>query len=436
MLLGPETLAILGFSMVLTFTTLIMTRRLSPMVSLILIPTVFALVGGFGGTMGPMMLDGIAKLAPTGVMLMFAILYFSIMNDSGLFTPLVEAIIRFSKGDPRKILVGTAVLALLVSLDGDGATTYLIVLTAMLPIYQRLKLNPLFLSAIAILSVGITNLVPWGGPTARAASALHLDPSVLFLPMLPAILGAACWVVVTAYVLGLWEKKRLGILIVPLAKETTAVLETDSQPFARPRKLLFNLLLTALLILLLILGTLPMPVLFMLGCAIALVINYPRQEDQKAQFAAHAASILFVVSLIFAAGIFTGVLFGTKMVDAMTQSILLLVSGSTGPHLPVITAMISIPMTFFISNDAFYFGMLPILTKVAGTYGISAAEMGRAALIGQPVHLLSPLVPSTYLLVNLSQVDFGTHQRFTLLWALVSCLVMLIIGLSTGVIPL
>lgn len=426
-------LSALGFMMVILFMAMIMTKRLSPMVALIVIPTLFAIFSGFGGSMGPMMQEGVKTLAPTGVMLMFAILYFGIMNDAGLFDPLVKATLRLAQGDPLKVLVGTAILALLVSLDGDGSTTYIIVLTAMLPLYQRLKLNPLFLSGIVMLAVGVTNIVPWGGPTAKAASALHLDTSELFLPMLPALAGCAVWVILSAYVLGLWERKRLGQL--PTVEMEEA--EEQAHPENRqPKNLAFNVILTFALVVMLILGTLPMAVLFMLAFALAVMVNYPKLEDQKARMAAYAPSILFVVSIIFAAGIFTGILSGTKMVDAMTHSILALVSSSTGPHLPVITGLISMPLTFFVSNETFYYGMLPILTRAAANYGISAAEMGRAAIVGQPVHILSPLVPSTYLLVNMAKVDFAEHQRFTILWAIVSCVVMLAIGLVVGVIPL
>ena len=140
--------------------------------------------------------------------------------------------------------------------------------------------------------------------------------------------------------------------------------------------------------------------------------------------------------MVFAAGIFTGILSGTKMVDAMAESVVHLIPPVLGPYLAPVTGILSIPFTFFISNDAFYYGVLPILAKAGSTYGISAVEIGRASLIGQPVHLLSPLVPSTYLLVGLCGVELDAHQRFTIKWALLSAMVLLGVGLVTTVIPL
>ncbi|WP_440604370.1 CitMHS family transporter [Bacillus sp. GB_SG_008] len=434
-------LAILGFAMVFVFMFLIMTRRMSALVALMLIPTLFALISGFYANVGPMMLAGVKNLAPTGIMLMFAILYFGIMIDSGLFDPAISRILKVVKGDPLKIVVGTAILTLLVSLDGDGTTTYMITVSAMYPLYKRLGMNPLILAGVVMLGAGVTNIIPWGGPTARAMSALGLDASQLFTPLIPALIGGVLWVIFVAYMLGKKERKRLGIVDIQFSTAEKAALTeqaatVEAYNYKRPKLLWINFLLTVTLMTCLIMEVLPLPVLFMIAFAIAVMINYPNLEQQKERIASHAGNVLAVVSLVFAAGIFTGILSGTKMVDAMAHSLVALIPDSLGPHLPIITAITSMPFTFFMSNDAYYFGVLPILTKAAASYGVSAAEMGRASLLGQPVHMLSPLVASTYLLVGMAKVDFGDHQRFTLKWAVGTTLFMLFIAILTGVISL
>ncbi|OON62223.1 citrate:proton symporter [Massilia sp. KIM] len=481
-------LTILAYSMVVVFMFLIMTKRLPALVALIVVPIAFGLIGGFGAELGPMMLSGIKNLAPTGVMLMFAILYFGIMIDAGLFDPVVRLILKLVQGDPMKIVVGTAALAMFISLDGDGATTYMITVSAMLPLYKRLGMSRLILACVIMLAGGVFNILPWGGPTARAASALGVDVSEIFLPMILPMAVTALWVLFVAYVLGLRERKRLGAVVlpreaIPVAAGMGALQpsyagmampahaapgagdEARAKPLAmaaggatsdgapgaggagpeialgepgtaRPRLIWVNFALTVLLLVLLILGALPLPVLFMIFFAVAIMINYPGLQQQKERLAAHAGNVLPVVSLIFAAGIFVGILQGTKMVDAIATSVIAAVPDWMGPYLAVITGLLSIPFTFFISNDAFYFGVVPVLAKAAEVYGITAAEIGRASIIGQPVHLLSPLVASTYLLVGMSEVEFGDHQRFTLLWSISAALVMLAAAVLFGVIPL
>ncbi|WPO99843.1 CitMHS family transporter [Pseudomonas sp. HR96] len=431
-------LTFLGFAMVICFMGLIMTRRLSALIALILVPILFALFGGFASKIGPMMLDGISKLAPTGVMLMFAILYFALMIDSGLFDPAVRKILKLVKGDPVKVSVGTAVLALVVSLDGDGATTYMICVAAMLPLYRRLGMSPRIMAGLIILAGGVMNMTPWGGPTARAASALRVDPSAIFVPMIPAMLAGVAAVLVIAWCYGRRERARLGELHLPGdSADGASDISVSQYPEARRPKLLwFNGLLTLALMAALIHGLLPLPVLFMIAFSIAMVVNYPDLNQQKERIAAHAGSVLAVSGLIFAAGIFTGILSGTGMVDAMSKSLLAVIPDALGPYMATITALVSMPFTFFMSNDAFYYGVLPVLTEAAAQYGISPVEMARASIVGQPVHLLSPLVPSTYLLVALAGIDFGDHQRFTLKWAVLVCLCIMLAALALGVFPL
>lgn len=436
------TLTLIAFAMVASFMALIMTKRVSALIALILVPTVFAVGAGFHAGLGDMMLDGVKSLAPTGVMLIFAILYFGLMIDVGLFDPLIKRIVSMVHGDPVRILMGTAVLALIVSLDGDGATTYMITVAAMLPLYKHLKMDVRKMACIIIMCGAVMNILPWGGPTARVATALKLDPGEVFVPMIPAMIVTAVWVLFLAYRFGLEERRRLAALPEDAIDEDASgdeiiAEDEDSHIEARrPRLLWFNLLLTAALMTALIMGALPLPILFMLAFAVALSVNYPSLDQQRERIASHAGNALAVAGLIFAAGIFTGILSGTKMVDAMAASVTSAVPDAMGPYLAPITALLSIPFTFFISNDAFYFGMLPILAESGAHYGISAAAIGRASLVGQQVHLLSPLVASTYLLVGMSGIEMGEHQRFTLKWALISCLVFMATCLVFGVFPL
>lgn len=435
-------LALLGFLMVATFMTLIMTKRMTPLAALITVPTIFALIAGFSSGLGEMMIGGIRDLAPTGVMLLFAILFFSIMTDTGLFDPLVNRLLRVVHGDHLKILVGTVVLCALVSLDGDGSTTYIITISALLPLYKRFEMNRLYLCCLLMSTSGVMNLTPWGGPTARAASALELDPATLFLPLIPGMIAGLAALIALAVWFGRRERARLGHVALKqkaaageAAGGFTPMAVSQFPEARRPRLRLFNGTLVILLLAGLVSGLLPLSVLMMLAFAIAMIVNYPGIADQKERIAAHAGNVLAVVSLIFAAGIFTGILSGTGMVDAMSRAVVGVIPPVLGPYMAPITAALSLPFTFFISNDAFYFGMLPILAEAGAHYGVSPISIARASLMGQPVHLLSPLVPSTYLLVSLAGVDLADHQRFTLIPAAAVCTVMTLVGMAVLAFP-
>lgn len=474
----PAVLVLLGFAMIAVFMVLIMTKKLTPVLALIIVPTVFGLFAGAGLGIGPMVMDSMKSMTSTAALLMFAIIYFGLMIDVGLFDPLVRFILRKLGNDPAKVVLGTAILAAAVSLDGDGSTTFILTTAAMLPVYLRLKMSPVVLTCVAGLANGTMNILPWGGPTARAATALKLDVNDVFVPMIPSLIAGLVVVFVFSWLLGLQERNRLRAVAPeiwaegvefgggtgsrrkstrpsggnPAGTGSVAVLErtevlVDDRDSAmadtaldpnratlRPKLFWFNLGLTVAVMVTLVANIIPLPFVFMVGSAIALLVNFPKVKDQGAQLIAHAPSIVAVVSMVMAAAVLTGVLNGTGMVKAMSEWLVQIIPADMGPFMAIITGVLSIPMTFFMSNDAFYFGVLPVLSETAAHYGVTAADMARASITGQPFHLQSPLVPAILLLVSLAKVDLGDHHKKVLWRTAVISLVMLAVGVLTGAI--
>ncbi|MBD9728310.1 CitMHS family transporter [Streptomyces caniscabiei] len=491
-------LTILGFAMIATFLVLIMMKKMSPIAALVLIPALFCVFVGKGAQLGDYVIEGVGNLAPTAAMLMFAIVYFGLMIDVGLFDPIVRGILKFCKADPLRIVVGTALLAAIVSLDGDGSTTFMITVSAMYPLYKRLKMSLVVMTGVAATANGVMNTLPWGGPTARAATALKLDAGDIFVPMIPALAVGLLFVFVLAYFLGLRERKRLGVLSLDEVLEqekivkdeetsgseetvlvgagassaagsgsgsasgddkvrttkstggagsgTDADAEDDdaddvrlqgldpNRPTLRPKLYWFNALLTVSLLTAMIMEWLPIPVLFILGAALALTVNFPHIPDQKARLAAHADNVLNVSGMVFAAAVFTGVLQGTGMVDSMAKWIVDGIPAGMGPHMALVTGFLSLPLTYFMSNDGFYFGVLPVLAEAGAAHGVSPLEIARASLVGQPLHMSSPLVPAVYVLVGMAKVEFGDHTKFVVKWAAATSLIILGAGVLFGII--
>lgn len=428
-------LMLLGFAMVASFMVLIMTRRLSALVALILTPMVFGLLAGHGVDMGAMAVEGVAKLAPTATLLLFAVLYFGIMIDAGLFDPLVNRVLRVVGDDPVRIALGTAAVALTVALDGDGATTALITITAFLPVYRRVGMNPLVLAVILGSASTVMNMFPWGGPSGRAAAALGIDPAAVFVPLLPTIAAGVLATLAIAWRLGHTERRRLaqGVPLPPGSEGVSLAYERDPAA-CRPRLVWVNLALTLFVLASAITHVLPLALVFMGGFALALVINYPSLADQRARLRAHAENALPIVLLILAAGVFTGIMAGTGMIDAMAKGVMVVVPEALGPWLGVVTAFLSIPFQFVLSNDAYYFGVVPVIAQTAANYGVSPEVIARASLLGLPVHGLSPLVAAIYLVSSLLGAEVGAMQRFGLKWAALLCLVLIAAAVATGAI--
>ncbi|WP_019537232.1 CitMHS family transporter [Paenibacillus ginsengihumi] len=435
-------LTFLGISMVIVFTYLIMAKKLSPVTALVVVPIVFAVCGGFGLELGDMMLDGIKQVAPSAVLLLFAILFFGILIDAGLFDPLINKIMKFVKGDPVKIAIGTAIIAMTVALDGDGTTTHMITISAMLALYLRINMNPLVLATISMLSVSImSGMTPWGGPATRAIASLGLDANEFFLPILPTMLSGMVSILFISYVLGKKEREKIGIIPVREVShnelqlsEAAASVHALKDHLKRPHLRWVNFLLAMAVMVMLVTGFIPASVLFLIGFVIAVMINYPNLEQQKERILSHAGNALTVVLLVFAAGIFSGIFSGTKMVGAISNALVAIIPESVGTLFPLVVAITSMPFTFVLSNDAYYFGVLPILAEAGGAYGANPLEIARASVLGQPVHFLSPLVASTLLLVGMVKTDIGEFQRYAFKWTLLCSIVIIAVAFLTGAI--
>ncbi|QIG78761.1 CitMHS family transporter [Stakelama tenebrarum] len=428
-------LALLGFATVAAFIILIMTRRLSAIVALIAIPIVAGLLAPGQADLGGMIVEGILQVAPIALLLSFAILFFGIMMDAGLFDPLVRRILHLVGNDPLRIAIGTAALSALVSVDGDGTTTALIVITALLPVYRSIGMNPLILATLLGSTNAIMNFVPWGGPAARAAAALKIDLlSDLFLPLLPAMAAGMLAAFGLAWWFGVTERRRLGWQ--PAAMQHGAAVEHESPPERRPHLFWPNLLLTLALMAGMFTGIASLPVLMMGAFAIAVTLNYPNLQAQRERINAHANNVVMVALLIFAAGSLTGIMDGTGMLDAMAQALVHGIPDAMGPYLAPVTAVLSLPITFLMSNDAYYFGIVPVLAEAATNFGVPAEAIGRASMMGQPVHQLSPLLAPVYLACGLLGVEVADVQRFALKYAALISLALTLGAILTGAIPL
>lgn len=429
-------LAVLGFATLGSFMLLVMRRWATAFVAIIVTPIAFATIAGFGPQLGDMILAGLETVAPTGILLLFAVLYFGLMMDTKLFDPVSTLILRLSKGDPVRICVGTAVMSLTVALDGDGTTSYMIICSAFLPIYRRLGINPLVIATIATMSLGlVSGSTPWGGAATRAISVLNLDAAEYFVGMIPSLALTGIVIIVVAYILGRRQRRNVDPEAVKeLAAEIAAAHRAERE---RPGwRMWFNAALTVLLLTFLILGVAPLVVLFICAFIIALLVNFPELSSQSELIKRHASSAVPVVMLVLGAGVFTGILSESGMVSAMADTMLSVVPESLGGFIPLFTALIGIPLSFFMSNDAYFFGILPVLAESAAQHGIHPNEIARAGVIGQMAHSIGPASAPLWVLLGLLKTDLGAFQRFALLWVLGVSLAFVAMAVLTGAIAI
>ncbi|MBW4794486.1 CitMHS family transporter [Pseudomonas tolaasii] len=429
-------LATLGVITILCLLAAVMSKRLSPLVALIALPIIAALLGGFGLQTSAFIITGIKNVAPVVGMFVFAILFFGIMTDAGMLDPIIDRILRTVGTRPTRIVVGTATLALLVHLDGSGAVTFLVTVPAMLPLYTRLGIDKRILACVCAMAAGV-NFLPWTGPVLRSSAALHVPVADLFQPLIPVQIVGLAFVFACAWWLGRREEKRLGLGAgASVDAVPQRVLSEDDIKLRRPRMFWLNLILTVLVMVVMIAGWVDPVVMFMLGTVVALCINYPNVDAQRARIDAHAKTALTMASILLAAGVFTGIMQGTGMLKAMAEVAVAQIPAGHGKLIPAVVGFISMPLSLLFDPDSYYFGVMPVIAEVGKALGVDPLQVAQASLLG--VHTtgfpVSPLTPATFLLVGLCKVELADHQRFTIPFLFAASVLMTLTALLLGVI--
>jgi citrate-Mg2+:H+ or citrate-Ca2+:H+ symporter, CitMHS family len=432
-------LALLGLLTIAVLLIVIMTKRMSPLIALIVIPILASLVGGFGWDTSKFIVTGLQSLAPVVGMFVFAILFFGIVSDAGMLDPIIDRILRTVGTRPTRIVMGTTLLALLIHLDGSGAVTFLVTIPAMLPLYERLGIDKRILACAASMAAGV-NFLPWTGPMIRASAALKLPIPEIFNPLVPVQITGLVFIFAVAWWLGRREERRLGYVAAGNVEAPQRVITDADKELRRPRNFWINIILTVIVLgSMVILGDKLAPaIVFMVGTCLALLINYPNVDMQRRRIDAHAKAALLMASILIAAGVFTGVMQGTGMMKAMAQTAVSFVPADAARFIPVALGIVSMPLSLLFDPDSFYFGVLPVVAEVGSQLGVAKVQVAQAALLGQMTtgFPVSPLTPATFLVVGLSGIELADHQKFTIPFLFGASVVMTIACVLFGLFPL
>ena len=430
-------LALVGFLIIIVMMLLIFKSKALPAFCFAVLPIIGALICGFSlADISDFIGKGVGSTWQTAILFIFSVTYFGIMNDAGLFDKLVDGLVKKAGKNITLILIFTSVIAMIGHIDGAAATTYLITIPTMLPIYKKMHIRPTVLLLLCGAATGIMNLVPWGGPTIRAATTANVDATELWIKMIPMqIFGLVSLIGIAVY-LGVVETRRLAKLGI-VAAETDETDEEKSVDLSlkRPKLLWFNLIFTIVLIIALVQKWLPTYAVFMVGTIIVLAVNYPDPQLQQKRIQAHAPSSIMLTVTLLCAGIFLGVMTQTGMVLEMSKVLISALPVGLQRYLHYIVGALGAPLGMVLGPDPYYYGIMPIIGQIVEPFGVTLDTVGRAMLIGENVGLsVSPVMPPTFLAIGLAGVDLKEHIKFSFLplWAL--SVVMMLFAIIVGII--
>ncbi|MBO6309204.1 MAG: citrate transporter [Oribacterium sp.] len=432
-----NSLAIIGFILMIVLMVVLIKGYTAPPVAFIFLPLIAAVAAGFGAEdIGEFIKSGMKTMLSTAVLFVFSISYFTLMDEVGLFDPVINTLTKKAGNKRWMILVSILLVTFVAHLDGSGATTFLIVVPAFLAVIKRLGFRREALLALMCGPYAVMNILPWGGPTMRAATVAGVETGDLYSFILPGVVVLIILAFVNAFVVNLLESRH-GLH--PEEVEMTA--ETKEESAARGLdygwKYYFNLGLTLVMLVFLFLDTpLPLYSIFMIAYALALVVNFPNVKTQNAKIKSLGINAMVMTITLFSVGIFMGVISESGMVEAMATTIVNALPASVAPHMHWILAIFSVPLIMILGTDAFYYAMLPIIIGVVAPFGVSAESVAATFLLtatfGTPI---SPSVAAVYVGLGLADVTIGEHIKYSLklVWPL--SIICLILSTLLGVVP-
>lgn len=430
--------AIIGFAMIICIVALLLKGKMSPIVVLTVIPAVAALILGHGPIeIADFIKEGVKTTTNNGILFIFSVIYFGVMSDTGMFDVIVNFLVKKAGNNVIAVTVATAIIATIAHLDGTTATTVLITIPALYPVYKAMKIDSKILLCLTGACMGVMNLLPWGGPVARAATVLSMDANDLWHILIPIQIVGLIFNIVVAVLLGMLAIKQGAGAGKGEKVEQDQKTKDEETALRRPKLLIFNLALTVGLIAVLSAGLVTSYVAFMIALSLALAVNYPDLKTQDKLVKKHAPAALIISATLFSAGAMVGIFDGTGMLTEMANAIMSIIPGFLGQFIHIIFGILALPLGLCIGTDAYFYGIMPLVMQVGETYGVASLSTALTMVIGKNLALMvSPLVPATYLAIGLTDVELKDHMKFSIpiYWGI--SIVMLIIGVIFGIVPL
>ena len=430
--------AVVGFAMIICIVALLLKGKMSPIVVLTVIPAVAALILGHGPVeIADFIKEGVKTTTNNGILFIFSVIYFGVMSDTGMFDVIVNFLVKKAGNNVIAVTVATAIIATIAHLDGTTATTVLITIPALYPVYKAMKIDTKILLCLTGACMGVMNLLPWGGPVARAATVLSMDANDLWHILIPIQIVGLIFNIIVAVLLGMLAIKQGAAAGKGEKIEQDQKTKDEEIALRRPKLLIFNLALTIALIAVLSAGLVTSYVAFMIALSLALAVNYPNLKTQDKLVKKHAPAALIISATLFSAGAMVGIFDGTGMLTEMANAIMSIIPGFLGQFIHIIFGILALPLGLCIGTDAYFYGIMPLVMQVGETYGVASLSTALTMVIGKNLALMvSPLVPATYLAIGLTDVELKDHMKFSIpiYWGI--SIVMLVIGVILGIVPL
>lgn len=431
-------LTAVGFILIILMVIWILSGKTALAPILIILSVLATLVLGFNlGDLKGFMDDGMASVLNTSVLFTFAVIYFNVLSDAGMFDLIIGRLMKHLGNNITLILLLTCIVTTISHLDGSGATTMLITIPTMLPMYKKMKIKPTWLLFYACLVSGVVNMLPWTSALARVSAATGLDAYEIWHAILPVQIAGLVISYLSVIPVGrLLKKQGCGMTDEEFEELKSGTNKKEPVLKVSNAVMAIDICMTVLMVVAMLLKWINANLAFMLGLSVALLINCKGAKEQTAQIKKHGSNALNMVMIIFAIGLLVGVLKNTGMMEAMTNFFIGILPESAGKHIPFIVCLFSVPLSMVVGSDTVYMVMTPLFGNIATAFGGTMMSAALASTIGSCLAAGLCLVgPSPYLALGLAGVEMKDHLKANFIPTWIIGIVLALFAGVVGVVP-
>lgn len=278
-----------------------------------------------------------------------------------------------------------------------------------------------------------------GGPCGRLAAGFEVSAVDILMTQLPGlIIGIVCCIAIALYYAKQEKKRGAGLPegLKPSELFSEADKTEEEKVLLRPRLFVFNVFLIIAVVVAMFVSGLPTYLCFMVVAAVGLIVNYPGAKMQNERLKSYAPTVLTMVSVLFASGIFTGILNNSPMKDAMVQAVSNILSGSAAAHINTLMGFLWGPLSAMgLNHEACAYTIVPMLQSIAADYVTPLQAAASYLMTFVPQVFVNPGTAAMYIGLGLAGLEFKDHWKFTFKWAMLICTLSFAGSILLGAIP-
>ncbi len=411
-------------------------KKLPNQFVLCIVPIICGLALGFNiGDLADMIIDQVnTSMKSAGYMVLFAMIYFTLLTETEMFDILIQKFLRLSSGRLHlyAVMIITSLIAAVGMLTATVATSYLIVFPIMLPIYKKMKFDYRSAMIIAQTAIAAMCFVPWGIAVVNSSVFAGVDPLELSHRLIPV---ALCFIpaIILQWIYFAYEhKKSGGLMVVDWSAEADKDTERTRNELARPNLFWFNLILFLIVIFLLAKSVVPSYIVFIFASAITILANYPNAGDHQKLIAKAGGRFFGTIQMLIGISFFIGIFRGTGMVESLAVSITANVPEVLTRYIHIILAMSMVLVIRFIPNQI-YNSMYPVLISIGSRFGLTGTDVIAPFVCNMSLATgSSPFTSTTHVGTGLLDLDVNAYCNKSAKVQFVTNIVIIFIAIAVG----